>query len=103
MTNPKPPKTTSEAARRVAEREKITERSIETWQEMNRRYAQLCIEKHSPQIMEESRIIAVASYEVMLDAIRSERDALTMLDAIRESKLFSLKRRPPNSKPKDSA
>ncbi len=73
-----------DAARNVARREQITASAIALWEEMNRRFAKLSWQKVSKPILEQARFDATASYEAMLDAIVTERDALTMLDAARK-------------------
>lgn len=79
-----PPKTRAEAARHVAQREKVTQRAIEIWQQMTSLYAKhACDRTIDPVTLEAHRFCTVAAFEGMLDAIKTESDALYMLDAIR--------------------
>lgn len=85
MPIPKPPSNRVEAARHVAAREQTTARAIQHWHTANDHYAKVVFTGCQPMILEEARVMAICSYEAMLDAIRTERDALSMLDAARRS------------------
>lgn len=73
--------TPAEQHARLQQRERITETAISFWEEHNRRFANLCLREVRAAILEDQRTMAIEAYAAMLDAISTERGALSAIHA----------------------
>lgn len=96
------------AAAQVAVDQERVASAVKTYHLMTTRFATLCGKRADPVIYEDARLNAVAAFEALLDAIRNERDALTILDAVRNNDPRFARRNPKDwggstAPPKDDA
>ena len=93
------------AAQVAADQERVAS-AVRTYHTMTQRFAVLCGKRADLVIYEAARLNAVSAFEALLDAIRNERDALTILDAVRNNDPRFARRNPRDlggSAPKDDA